>query len=240
MTGAASGIGRAGAMAFAHLGADVMVADIDVAGAEETVALLEAEGVRAAALECDVTVEADVERLVAMTVETFGRLDAAFNNAGRAMAQYPIHETPLEHWNASMAVNLTGTFLCLKHEVRHMMEHGGGCIVNTASGAARVPAPGRAPYSAAKRGVVALTAHVAQDYGRHGIRVNAVLPGLIDTPGVRGQSDAEKLERMAAFLPGGRLGEPAHVGDVAAWLCTDATRYINGQAIVVDGGSILA
>ncbi len=240
VTGAGSGIGRAGALSFAALGASVMVSDINSAGAEETVALIEATGGVAAAVACDVTDEAQVEAMIAATVERFGRLDAAFNNAGNAMGQYAIHEMPLDYWRESVEVNLTGTFLCLKHEIIYMTANGGGSIVNTSSGAARVPAPGRAPYSAAKRGVVGLTAHAAKDYSAQGLRVNAVLPGLIDTPGVRANYEDGQLEKIAKFVPGGRLGEPSDIGDVAAWLCTDAARFINGQALVVDGGGILA
>lgn len=240
VTGAGSGIGRGGALSFAQLGATVMVADINLDGAQETVGLIEAGGGTAAAVSCDITDEAQVEAMIAATVNRFGKLDAAFNNAGNAMGQYAIHEMPIEYWRQSVEVNLTGTFLCLKHEIIHMKEHGGGCIVNTSSGAARVPAPGRAPYSAAKRGVVGLTAHVAKDYSADGLRVNAVLPGLIDTPGVRANYEDGQLEKIAKFVPGGRLGLPADIGDVAAWLCTDAARFINGQALVVDGGGVLA
>ncbi len=240
VTGAASGIGRAGAMAFAAKGARVLVADVNDEGAAETVALIEASGGEAAAVHCDVTDEAQVEAMVATAVSRFGGLDLAWNNAGRAMAQAPIHEMTLERWQASVEVNLTSVFLCLKHEVRHMLEAGGGCIVNTASGAARVPAPGRSPYSASKRGVVGLTAHAAQDYLKAGIRVNAVLPGLIDTPPVRANLGSTTIEKMAPILPLGRMGDPAEVADLAVWLCTDEARFVNGQAIVVDGGGILA
>ena len=172
--------------------------------------------------------------------ERFGRLDMAWNNAGNAMEKARLHETPLELWRASVEVNLTSTFLCLKHELAHMLEVGGGRIVNTASGAARVPAPDRSPYSAAKRGVVALTAHAAHDYKGDNIRVNAVLPGLIDTPPVRANLVGTTIEEMAPVLPLGRMGEPADVADVAVWLCSEEARFVNGQAIVVDGGGILA
>ncbi len=240
VTGAGSGIGRGGAVAFGALGATVMVADINLDGAQETVEMLQASGVEAAAVHCDVTDEASVVAMIEATVSTFGKLDAAFNNAGNALGQYAIHEMPLDYWKQSVEVNLTGTFLCLKHEVVHMTANGGGRIVNTSSGAAKVPAPGRAPYSAAKRGIVALTAHIASDYAKQGIRSNAVLPGLIDTPGVRANYEDGQLEKIAQYVPGGRLGEPADIGEVAAWLCTDAARFINGQALVVDGGGILA
>jgi len=241
VTGAASGIGRGGAEKFAAAGASVVVADVNADGAAETVSIIEAAGGAAVAVTCDVTDETQVEQMVAACIDSFGRLDVAFNNAGAAMSEFPIHEMSAQHWRDSIEVNLTGTFLCLKHEVRHFLDHGGGCIVNTSSGAARVPAPGRAPYSAAKRGVVALTAHVAGDYGKAGVRANAVLPGLVDTPGLRTNfANSEDLDNLARFMPGGVLGQPADVADVAVWLCTDEARYVNGQAIVVDGGGILS
>lgn len=240
VTGAASGIGRAGAVAFAAAGIKVMVVDRDRAGGISTVAMITAAGGEAEAIKCDVTDEDQVAAAVAATVETFGRLDIAFNNAGNAFGQAALHETELDDWRRSVDVNLTSVFLCMKHELRHMLDSGGGAIVNTSSGAARVPAPGRAAYSASKRGVVALTAHAARDYVNNGIRVNAVLPGVIDTPAVRANNDDARLSSMAAFLPGRRLGEPAEVADVALWLCSEEARYVNGQAIVVDGGMIHA
>lgn len=240
VTGAASGIGRAGAVAFAAAGINVMVVDRDRAGGISTVAMITATGGTAEAIKCDVTEEDQVESAIAQTVATFGRLDIAFNNAGNAFGQSPLHETDLDDWRRSVDVNLTSVFLCMKHELKHMLANGGGAIVNTSSGAARVPAPGRAAYSASKRGVVALTAHAARDYVNDGIRVNAVLPGVIDTPAVRANNDESRLSSMAAFLPGRRLGQPAEVADVALWLCSDEARYVNGQAIVVDGGMIHA
>lgn len=240
VTGAASGIGRAGALAFAAKGARVVVADIHEAGANETVAMIEGGGGRALAVTCDVTDEDQVQQLVSSAVEHFGSLDVAWNNAGGALPPAPIHEMSVERWKASVELNLTSMFICLKHELIHMLANGGGCIVNTASGAARVPAPGRSPYSASKRGVVALTAHAAQDYLKAGIRVNAVLPGLIDTPPVRANLGNSTIEKMAPVLPLGRMGDPSEVADLAVWLCTDEARFVNGQAIVVDGGGILA
>ncbi|MEE9416915.1 MAG: SDR family NAD(P)-dependent oxidoreductase [Acidimicrobiales bacterium] len=240
VTGAGSGIGSGGALSFAALGANVMVADIDLESAHETATRIKAMGGTAAVAVCDVTSEIQVTAMIAATISAFGSLDSAFNNAGNAMAQFRIHELPVEEWEQSLRINLTSTFLCVKHELAHMLVNGGGCIVNTASGAAKLPAPGRAPYSAAKRGVVALTAHVAADYASEGIRSNAVLPGLIDTPGVRANYPDGSLEQIAQQLPGGQLGQPSDIGDVAAWLCTDAARHINGQALVVDGGGILA
>lgn len=240
VTGAGSGIGRAAALAFAASGAAVAVVDITEAAATETVALVEQSGGDALVVPCDVTDEDQVAAAVTATVERLGGLHMAFNNAGNAMTQAPIHQTDVGEWRASIEVNLTSVFLCLKHEIAHMLKQGGGSIVNTSSGAARVPAPGRPAYSAAKRGVVALTAHAARDYGSEDIRVNAVLPGLIDTPAVRGNNTDEMLDAMKRFLPGRRLGEPTEIADVVTWLCGPGARYINGQAFVVDGGGILS
>lgn len=240
MTGAASGIGRAGALALAAHGASVAAADLNLDGARETVAQIERAGGHAIAVECDVTDEAQVHALVSSTVATFGGLDAAFNNAGGAFDEAPLHETSREAWEQSITVNLTSVFLCMKHEIAHMREHGGGSIVNTASGAARVPAPGRSPYSAAKRGVVALTAHGAQDYRREGIRVNAVLPGIVDTPPVRDAVIGKYGEdAIKPFLPLGRLGQPDEIAELVVWLCSPAASFVSGQAIVADGGGIL-
>lgn len=240
VTGAASGIGRAGAVAFAKAGAKVMVIDRDRAGGISTVAMINSAGGDAEFIKCDVTVEDEVALAVAGTVSRFGALNVAFNNAGNAFGQAPLHETDIDDWRRSVEVNLTSVFLCMKHQIRHMLTDGGGSIVNTSSGAARVPAPGRAAYSASKRGVVALTTHAAKDYVAAGIRSNAVLPGVIDTPAVRANNDDERLTSIARYLPGNRLGEPAEVADVALWLCSDEARYVNGQAIVVDGGMILS
>ncbi len=238
VTGAAGGIGRAGALSFAAAGAAVMVADINVAGAAETVALVEAAGGTAAFFEVDLTEESQVEGLLVSTLAQFGGLDCAFNNAGYGQGRVPLHETTIERWRNVLDANLTATFLCIKHEVLHMLGNGGGSIVNVSSGAARIPAPGNPAYSAAKRGVVALTTHTAHDYARNGIRANAILPGIIDTEAVQA-SMGERLTKMDAVLPMG-VGQPADIADVAVWLCTDAARYINGQALVVDGGGILA
>lgn len=240
VTGGASGIGRAGAVAFASAGSKVMVIDRDRAGGISTVAMINSAGGDAEFIKCDVTIEAEVAAAVAGTVERFGSLDVAFNNAGNAFGQAPLHETDLGEWQRSVDVNLTSVFLCMKHQIQHMLTGDGGSIVNTSSGAARVPAPGRAAYSASKRGVVALTTHAAKDYVSNGIRANTVLPGVIDTPAVRANNDDDRLTSIARFLPGNRLGEPAEVADVAIWLCSDEARYVNGQAIVVDGGMILS
>ncbi len=238
VTGGAGGIGRAGALAFAAAGASVMVADINAAGASETASLLKETGASAAFFEADLTDEPQVEALVAATVDQLGGLDCAFNNAGYGQGRVPLHETTIERWRSVLDVNLTATFLCIKHEVLHMLGTGSGSIVNMSSGAARIPAPGNPAYSAAKRGVVALTTHTAHDYARNGIRANAILPGIIATEAVRA-SMGERLAEMDSVLPSG-VGQPADIADVAVWLCTDAARYVNGQALVVDGGSILA
>jgi len=240
VTGGASGIGRAGAHALAGVGAQVMIADLNAGGAAEVAEEIRSAGGTAQSVGCDVTDEAAIQAALEATVQAFGGLTLAFNNAGNALGRARIHETDAADWRASIEVNLTSIFLCMKHELAWMMDHGGGCIVNTSSGAARVPAPGRAPYSAAKRGVVALTAQAARDYGSLGIRVNTVLPGVIDTPALRSNHDDEALDRLRRFLPSGRLGDSNEIADAVVWLCSPGSRYVNGQSLVVDGGGILA
>lgn len=241
VTGGGGGIGRSAALSFARHGARVMVVDLKLDGGNETVEMISAEGGEASFLDVDVADEAAVEAMVAATVATMGGLDHAFNNAGISDKGVPFHEMELTSWDRMIRVNLTAVFLCMKHEIRHMLASGGGNIVNTASGAALIPAPGQCHYSAAKRGVVALTSHAAADYKRKGIRANCVLPGMIDTPMVRaGMMEDVGLEAIQQYLPTGRLGEPQEVGDVAVWLCTPAAGFVNGQAIVVDGGGLIA
>jgi NAD(P)-dependent dehydrogenase (short-subunit alcohol dehydrogenase family) len=239
VTGAASGIGRATAMRFGAEGAAVMVADLDEAGGRATVEMIGAAGGQAAFHGADVTDESEVAALVRSTVDTFGGLHAAHNNAGISDASRPFHELDVEHWDRMIAVNLTSVFLCMKHEIRHMLGAGGGAIVNTASGAAVTPAPGQPHYSAAKRGVTALTSSAAQEYRNDGIRVNAVLPGVIDTPMLQGwfEGSPGMRETIARMLPGSRLGEPAEIGDVVVWLCSDDARYLSGESLMLDGGS---
>ncbi len=241
VTGGGSGIGRAAAVLFAHRGAGVAVADLDLGGGAETVAMIEAGGGRGRFFATDVTDEAGVEELVAATVGEFGKLDCAFNNAGITHPSRPFHELTLDQWNEMIVVNLTSVFLCMKHEIIQMLAQGdGGAIVNTASGAAIVPAPGQPHYTAAKRGVLGLTTHAADELNNQGIRVNSVCPGMIDTPMVASwrESSPEMAEAVIQHMPGRRLGQPEEVAEAAVWLCSDEARWVSGNTMVVDGGMI--
>lgn len=242
VTGGASGIGAAAAWRFAQAGAEaVVVADRDGPGAEAVAAAISAAGGRAWAAAVDVTDEAAVESVIDSAVAECGRLDAAFNCAGVTDEMSPFHQLGLDAWDRMMAVNLTGVFLCMKHELRHMAAAGAGAVVNASSGAGLVAAPGLPHYTAAKHGVVGLTKAAASEYARRGVRVNAVLPGATDTPMIRGFIGGD--EKIAAMIAAtnirGRLLDPGEVADAVVWLASDAARLVNGQSLVVDGGSLI-
>jgi NAD(P)-dependent dehydrogenase (short-subunit alcohol dehydrogenase family) len=247
VTGAGSGIGRASAQIFAREGAKVAVADLNEAGAKETVASIEAEGGEAIAIRTDVADEAAVAEMVATTVARFGRLDAAMNNAGVTSEHYKFHELPREEWERMIAVNLTGVFLCMKHEIVQMLTQdvlgaGRGAICNTSSGAGVVPAPGQPHYTAAKHGVLGIMKNVASEYASDFIRCNSVLPGITDTAMLAesiAKNGAEYRAVLERTVPGGVIGKAEEVGETAVWLCSDRASRVNGQGIMVDGGGVL-
>ena len=238
VTGAGSGIGAKAAALLAARGAAVVLADIDTAGCDATTERIRQAGGRATAIAADMTNEGDVRATVELAVSTYGGLHAAFNNAGIGSKGIPLTDILLEDWQRMLSVNLTSVFLCLKHQIRHMRDHGGGAIVNTASGAGVVGFPNVIDYVAAKHGVVGLTRAAAIDYAAYGIRVNAILPGGIETPMLMAAMGHDEVVRNAVAKghPIGRLGQPTEIAEAAAWLLSDAASFVTGSAMAVDGG----
>ncbi len=240
VTGAGSGIGRATALAFAREGAWVAVADLSLEAAQETATLVEQAGGQAVAIAADVSDEAAVEAMVQAAVNAFGGLDCAFNNAGIAPAaagasmQKACDITP-EAWERILAVNLTGVWRCMRHEVAQMRRQGGGAIVNTASIGGLVGLPFSSAYTVSKHGVVGLTRVAAADYAADNIRVNAVCPGYVETP-MTEETLSQRGERILARVPMQRPGRPEEVAEAVVWMCSDRASFVTGAAWTVDGG----
>lgn len=245
VTGGASGIGRAAALLFAREGARVLVSTgSNMAGCQETCSLIAGEGGQASHFRCDVSQEADVQALLKECVGRYGRLDFAFNNAGigpdgRRVPVFPIAEMPEEIWDRTLDINLKGVFLCIKHEMRQMMQQGFGSIVNTSSVGAVKPLPGFCAYSASKAAINTLTKTAALEGAEHGIRVNTIMPGptqntlLFD---YLTTTDPEVKMQMEADVPLHRLGFATDMAEAVVWLCSDAANFITGQSIAIDGG----
>jgi NAD(P)-dependent dehydrogenase (short-subunit alcohol dehydrogenase family) len=241
VTGAGSGMGRAGANIFAREGAaHVYVADINADGGAETVEQIEKLGGDATLLALDVTDEAAVAAAIGRIVSEQGRLDSAWNNAGINDVPWRFHELEATSWDRMISVNLTSVFLCMKHEIAQFVAQGGGVIVNTSSGAGIVAAAGLPHYTAAKHGVLGLTKAAAQEYNGQGIRVNAVCPGMVDTPMIQSwfEMSPDMAKAVLATMPGGRLGRPDQVAEAAVWLCSDAASWVSGLSMNIDGGTL--
>lgn len=240
VTGAGGGIGAATAALFAAEGARVVVVDITVTAAEATAAAITADGGEAVGVAADVTDEAQVEAAVAVAIDRWGRLDVAHNNAGTSGQPSAFTDLSLDDWNRVVSLNLTGVFLCMKHELAVMAPAGKGAIVNTSSGAGVIGFPSLPHYVASKHGVLGLTKTAAQEYARSGIRVNAICPGTTDTPMMQafigGDPGIEKM--MKRTVPTGELGRPEQIAEAVVWLCSDRASFVNGDTMLVDGGSV--
>jgi NAD(P)-dependent dehydrogenase (short-subunit alcohol dehydrogenase family) len=242
VTGAANGIGRAAALAFARAGASVVVADISEPGSQETARMVEGLGGRGLAVRCDVTRAEDVKAALAKTVEEFGRLDFAFNNAGiEPKKPAPTADYDEDEWNRIIDVDLRGVFLCMKHEIPLILKQGGGAIVNTSSGAGVIGIKGSPAYTAAKHGVIGLTKAAALDYAAQNLRVNAVCPGYIDTPmmGRFTGGTAEGRAKVISEEPIGRMGSAEEIAAAVVWLCSSGAGFVVGHAMVIDGGQTI-
>jgi NAD(P)-dependent dehydrogenase (short-subunit alcohol dehydrogenase family) len=239
VTGAASGIGRAAALALARDGAAVVAADVSEQGNQETARLIQTQGGRALAVRCDVTRAEDVEAALDQAVEAFGRLDFAFNNAGiEPKKPAPTADYDEAEWDRIIDINLRGVFLCMKHEIPLILKQGGGAIVNTSSGAGVIGIKGSPAYTAAKHGVIGLTKAAALDYAAQNLRINAVCPGYIDTPmmGRFTGGTPEGRAKVIAEEPAGRMGKPEEIAAAVIWLCSDGAAFMVGHAMMVDGG----
>lgn len=241
VTGSGSGIGRATALAFAREGANVVIADLSQIGGEETLQIIKDSGGTAIFVETDVTRAADVESMVAKSVSTYGSLDCAFNNAGitgEAMAN--VVDYPEEMWDRVILTNMKGTFLCMKYELPPMVEKGNGTIVNMASVAGLVGTRTSPAYTASKHGVVGLTRAAALDYATAGVRINAVCPGVTHTPLIDTFLElVPEMEKVYIDMhPMGRLGEPDEIAGAVLWLCSDASSFVTGHMLSIDGGSV--
>jgi NAD(P)-dependent dehydrogenase (short-subunit alcohol dehydrogenase family) len=238
VTGGASGIGASTSIAFAKEGSVVVVADIQDSKGKEIVNQIQNEDGRAIYINCDVSSENDVKNLIYKTIEKFGRLDCAFNNAGIEGESADTMSCSNENWNNIMNINLKGVWLCMKYQIPEMLKNGGGTIVNCSSIAGVVGFAGSPAYTASKHGVIGLTQSAALEFATKNIRINAICPGVIQTPMIERYTHGEKEAANALKLsePIGRVGFPHEIAQAALWLCSEASSFVTGHPLVVDGG----
>jgi len=241
VTGSGRGLGRACAQIFAREGAKVVVVDLNRGNGEETVGLIKGVGGDAIFVEADVSRSEDVQRMVRAGVERFGGLDCAINNAVCNINRHPLAEISEEDWDRALAVNFTGVFLCMKYEIKAMLERGGGAIVNVGSGNEHSAKPGLCWYLGAKQGIYGMTKVAALDYAQKGIRVNAIGPGSMWTPALKEQAakNPKHIEMLQGYTPLRRIAEPEEVAEAAVWLCTPKASYVLGHTLLADGGAVL-
>jgi NAD(P)-dependent dehydrogenase (short-subunit alcohol dehydrogenase family) len=237
ITGGSTGIGRATALAFGRAGAAVVLASRDAEAGDEVTRLINDRGGRAVHHVADVSRDQEVAALVQTAIDRFGRLDIAFNNAGTLPPTGALLEQSDKDWDRTIAVDLTGVFYSLRHEIRAMLRTGGGAIINTASVAGIIADPGMSPYVAAKHGVIGLTKAAAMDYAEQGIRVNAIAPGLVRTPMIEGWlNDPEMRETVLGLAPQHRVSEPEEIAGTVLHLASDAASFVAGSVLTIDGG----
>ncbi|GAA3955251.1 SDR family oxidoreductase [Allohahella marinimesophila] len=239
VTGGAAGIGRETAEAFARNGAQVVVSDVNAQAGEETASAIRNTGGKAIFIACDVSQGEQVEQLITGTLEAYGRLDFAFNNAGVEFEQGKLADGDEDTFDRIMDINVKGVWHCMRHEIKAMLAQGGGVIVNTASVAGLGAAPKMSIYSASKHAVIGFTKSAAVEYGKKGIRVNAVCPGVIDTEMFRraAELDPKKAAYAAAIHPVGRIGQSSEIAAAVLYLCSEGAAFTTGVALPVDGGA---
>ena len=238
VTGAASGIGRATALAFAGKGARVVVSDSQEKGGAETIQMIREQGGEATFVGCDVSEHSQVKNLMSRTLSLYGRLDHAFNNAGTEGVASALHESTNENWQRTLSINLSGVYYCMKEEIAVMLKQGSGNIVNCSSIAGLRGFAGSGAYTASKHGVLGLTKSAALDYATLGIRINAICPGVIHTPMIDRftQGNLEAAAQLASSAPMNRMGRPQDIANAVLWVCNPEAGFVTGTEITVDGG----
>lgn len=238
VTGASTGIGRATALAFGKSNAQVVIADVNEDAGLQIVEMIKASGGKSKFIKCDVSHDDEIQRAIQETIKIFGSLDFAFNNAGIEGEQALTSECSLKNWSRVIDINLKGVWLCMKYQIPQMLKQGHGSIVNCSSIAGLIGFAGIPAYTASKHGVIGLTKTAALEYAKQNIRVNAICPGVIQTPMVERlvHGEAQTRKQLVEGEPIGRVGEPDEVAAAVLWLCSDSSSFVTGHSLMVDGG----